>query len=213
MALKLYYHPLSSFCHKVLIALYENAVPFEPRIVNLGDAKSRDAFLKLWPVGRFPVIVHDGHIVPESSIVIEYLLQHFPGPVKLIPDNAAAALEVRQKDRFYDLYLNVPMQKIVTDNLRPAGQSDAFGVEQSRAQLKVALSIVDQEMASKQWATGETFSMADCAATPALFYADRIAPLAVEFKNVAAYLERLKARPSVARVLQEAEPYLAMFPM
>ncbi len=214
MSLKLYYHPLSSFCHKPLIALYENDTPFEPVLVNLGEKASRAAFLKVWPLGKFPVL-HDqanGRTIPESSIIIEYLAQHFPGPVDLVPADADLARQVRMRDRFYDLYVNVPMQKIVTDRLRPAGNSDAYGVEEARAALHTAFAMTEQEMAGKTWAVGERFSMADCAAAPALFYADRVVGLGDCYPNVNAYLRRLKERPSYARVLREAEPYLAMMP-
>ena len=171
MSLKLYFHPLSSFCQKVLIALYENDTPFEPRIVDLGDEADTTAFKKIWPVGRFPVLRDEpqDRTIPESSIIIEYLAQHYPGSSRLVPDDVALARETRLRDRFYDLYVNVQMQKIVTDRLRPAGKHDPFGVEQARALLRTACDMVDQDMATRTWAMGEDFSMADCAAAPALF--------------------------------------------
>jgi glutathione S-transferase len=214
MTLKLYYHPLSSFCWKVLIALYENKTPFEPILVNLGDPAERAAFLKLWPVGRFPVIEDTARdwMVPESSIIIEYLAQHYPGRVKLVPDDADKARQVRMRDRFFDLNLQVPMQKIVGDRLRPAGSKDPLGVEQARAQVRTAYAMIEDDMASKRWAMGEDFTMADCAAAPALVYGDKVMPLGGDFPNTAAYLKRLTERPSFARVLKEAEPYQAMFP-
>jgi glutathione S-transferase len=214
MSLKLYYHPLSSFCWKVLIALYENDTPFEPVLVNLGDAAEREAFLKLWPVGRFPVIEDTTRdwMVPESSIIIEYLAQHYPGRTKLVPDDADKARQVRMRDRFFDLNLQVPMQKIVGDRLRPAGNKDPLGVEQARAQVRTAYAMIEGDMASKRWAMGDDFSMADCAAAPALVYGDKVMPLGGEFPSTAAYLKRLTERPSFARVLEEAEPYQAMFP-
>lgn len=214
MALKLYYHPLSSFCHKPLIALYENDTPFEPVLVNLGDEASRAAFLQVWPLGKFPVLRDEaaGRTIPESSIIIEYLAQHFPGRIDLVLADPDLARQVRMRDRFYDLYVNVPMQKIVTDRLRPTDQRDAYGVEQARAALHTAFAMTEQEMAGKTWAMGEPFTMADCAAAPALFYADRVVGLGDRYPNVSAYLGRLKARPSYARVLREAEPYFAMMP-
>lgn len=214
MSLKLYYHPLSSFCHKALIALYENDTPFEREIVDLGNEASRNAFLKVWPIGKFPVLRDEARdwLVPESSVIIEYLDQHFPGRTRFLPDDADAARQTRMHDRFYDLYVNVPMQKIVTDKLRPSGKNDSFGVEQAKAQLTTALDMVERDMANKTWAMGDEFSMADCAAAPALFYADKISPLAQTRKHTAAYLRRLMERPSYARVLKEAEPYFAMFP-
>jgi glutathione S-transferase len=214
MSLKLYYHPLSSFCWKVLIALYENDTPFEPILVNLGDAAEREAFLKLWPIGKFPVIQDTARdwMVPESSIIIEYLAQHYPGRVKLVPDDADMARQVRMRDRFFDLNLQVPMQKIVGDRLRPAGSKDPLGVEQGRAQVRTAYAMIEGDMASKRWAMGDDFTMADCAAAPALVYGDKVMPLGGDFPNTAAYLKRLTERPSFARVLKEAEPFQAMFP-
>jgi glutathione S-transferase len=214
MSLKLYYHPLSSFCWKALVALYENDTPFEPVLVDLSNAAERAAFLKLWPIGKFPVLQDETRewMVPESSIIIEYLAQHYPGRTKLVPDDADLARQVRMRDRFFDLNLQVPMQKITGDRLRPADHKDAFGVKQARDQLRIACEMIEGEMGSKQWSMGDAFTMADCAAAPALFYADKVMPLAGDFKNAAAYLQRLSARPSFARVLKEAEPYMAMFP-
>lgn len=214
MPLTLHYHPLSSFCHKVLMALYENATPFTPHLVDLGDPASRAAFLALWPIGKFPVL-HDqtrGETVPESSIIIEYLMRHYPGRSALIPDDAAAACRMRLADRFFDLHVNVPMQKIVTDRLRPEGQADAYGVADAKTRLAAALDLVERDMAERTWAIGDVFTMADCAAAPALFYADKAVPFGGTRPHTAAYLARLAARPSYARVLDEVKPYLSMFP-
>lgn len=214
MSLKLYFHPLSSFCHKALIALYENDTPFEPHIVDLGNETSRAEFLKIWPIGKFPVLRDQAkdRTIPESSIIIEYLAQHYPGKAQFFPTDAELARQMRMRDRFYDLYVNVPMQKIVTDKLRPAGKNDSFGVEQTKAQLQIALGLIDQEMATRTWAVGDDFSMADCAAAPGLFYANKVMPFGDTHKNAAAYLQRLMARPSYARVLREAQPYFALMP-
>ena len=214
MSLVLHYHPLSSFCHKVLIALYENDVPFTPKLVDLGDPGQRAEFQALWPIGKFPVLqdMARGRTIPESSIIIEYLEQHHPGKGKLIPDDPTQARETRLLDRFFDLYVHETMQKIVGDRLRPEGTKDPHGVDHARKTMRTALGMLEQDMASRTWATGETFSMADCAAAPALFYADKVMPIAEDHPNVAGYLERLKQRPSYARVLQEAQPYFLMFP-
>jgi glutathione S-transferase len=214
MSLTLYFHPLSSFCQKVLVAFYENDTPFEPHIVDLGDAASSAAFRRIWPIGRFPVLRDEarGRTIPESSIIIEYLAQHFPGRSRLVPADEDEARQMRLHDRFYDLYVNVPMQKIVTDRLRPAGRNDPAGVEQARDLLRTALDMVEQDMASRTWATGSTFGMADCAAAPALYYANLVHFLAGTHPNAAAYLERLMARPSFARAVREAEPYRNLFP-
>jgi glutathione S-transferase len=219
MSLKLYLHPLSSFCQKALIAFYENNTPFEPVIVNLGEEKSRADFLKIWPVGKFPVLRDEARdrTIPESTIIIEYLEQHYPGRTKLIPADADLARQTRFHDRFYDLHLHDAMQKIVGDRLRPAGSKDPFGVEQAKARIATACGMIDRDMATKTtgaktWAMGDAFTMADCAAAPALFYANLVMPFGDTHKNVAAYFGRLMERPSFARAVNEAKPYFSMFP-
>jgi len=215
MSLEFYYHPLSSFCQKVLIALYENDTPFHPHIVDLANETSRAEFLKVWPIGKFPVLQDDakGCTVPESSIIIEYLDRHYPGRMPLVPADADLAWQTRLRDRFYDLNVHVHMQKIVGDRLRPAANKDPYGVEQARAKIKTAYGMIDEEMATeKSWAMGDAFSMADCAAAPALFYANLVVPFGDTHKNVAAYFDRLMKRPSFARAVTEAKPYFAMFP-
>jgi glutathione S-transferase len=214
MTLKLYFHPLSSFSQKVLIALYENDTPFEPHIVDFGDEASRREFLELWRMGKFPVLKDEARdwMVPETSIIIEYLDQHYPGPARFIPVDPDIARQMRLRDRFFDLYINVPMQKIVGDRLRAEGQHDPFGVEEARRLLSTALELVDGAMGSKEWAAGAEFSMADCAAAPALWYANEVQPFAEKHPNANAYLQRLMKRPSFARALREAEPYLRYFP-
>jgi len=214
MSLTLHFHPLSSFCHKALIALYENGTPFTPNIVNLQDEGERAALLKLWPVGKFPVLRDDARdcTVPESSIIIEYLDQHYPGKTKFIPADPDLARQMRLRDRFIDLHIHMQMQKIVGDRLRPQDKKDPHGVGEARAAMTTALTAFDREMAGRTWAMGESFTMADCAAAPALFYADKVAPLAGHYPNVAAYLSRLTQRPSYARTLKEAEPYMQYFP-
>ena len=214
MSLKFFFHPLASFCQKVLIALYENDTPFEPCLVDLGNEASIAAFRKLWPIAKMPVL-RDGardRTIPESSIIIEYLAQHYPGRTALIPADPDLALRTRLGDRFYDLYVHEPMQKIVGDRLRPAGKNDPHGVEAARALLRTAYGMIDEEMAAKTWAIGDAFSLADCAAAPPLFFANKLMPFGDGHKNVAAYFERLTARPSFARALKEAEPYMKLFP-
>jgi len=214
MSLVLHFHPLSSFCWKVLIALYENDTPFTPKVVNLGDEADRAAFLKLWPVGKFPLIQDTARNwdVAESSIIIEYLDQHFHGTTRFIPQDGELARQMRFRDRFFDLHIHHHMQKIVGDRLRPADRKDPHGVEDARTRMATALGMVESAMAGKTWATGETFTMADCAAAPALFYADKVAPFEASHPNTFAYLARLKERPSFARVLNEAKPYFKYFP-
>jgi len=213
MSLTLHFHPLSSFCQKVLIALYENDTPFERNIVNLMDPAEAAAFRKLWPCGQFPVIVDGGRAIPESTVIIEHLDAHHPGKTRFIPHDPERARQVRLKDRFYDWHLHLHMQKVIGDKLRPQDKRDPHGVEHARAKMMTSLDMIDAEMASKTWAMGDAFTLADCAAGPPLFYIDRAFGLGNTHKNAAAYLRRLTERPSYARALDEAKPYLKLFPI
>ena len=214
MSLQFFFHPLASYCQKVLIALYENGTQFEPHVVDFSNEASAAAFRKLWPVGKMPVLRDEARdrTIPESSIIIEYLAQHYPGPTELIPADADLALQTRLRDRFYDLYVHEPMQRIVGDRLRPAGKTDPYGVEAARAQLLKSYGMIDAEMAARTWAMGEAFTLADCAAGPPLFFANKLIPFGESHGNLAGYFERLTKRPSFARSLAEAEPYMKFFP-
>jgi glutathione S-transferase len=214
MTLKLFFHPLSSFCQKAVIALYENDTPFEGQMVDLMSEEGRADDLKLWPIGKMPVLRDEARdrTIPETSIIIEYLQQFYPGRTVFIPDDVDQALLVRLQDRFFDLYVNDPMQKMVGDKLRPSGQNDSAGVERAKALLDTAYALIDKEMATRRWACGDAFSMADCAAAPALFYAEKMLPFRDQYPHLAAYFDRLLQRPSYARALREAEPYMKMFP-
>lgn len=210
MSLTLYYHPLSSYCHKVLIALYENATDFDRRIIDLGDEAQRAELQALWPLGKFPVI-HDAarqRTVAESTIIIEYLDRFFPGDNALIPGDWDSALEVRLWDRFFDNHVQGPMHQIVLDRLRSAHGD----LTRERAALDTAYGMLERQMASRMWAASTDFSLADCAAAPALFYASTLQPFSDDHHHLQAYFERLMARPSVRRVLEEAKPYFSMFP-
>jgi glutathione S-transferase len=191
MALKFYYHPLASFCHKVLIALYEKNIAFEPVIVDFGNPDSAAAFRKVWPMAKIPALVDEekGRTIAETTIVLDYLEQRFPHRPILLPAGPG------------------------DDRLRPEDANDTFGVEQAHGQLREAYGVIDDEMASKEWAAGKHFSMADCAAAPALFYANTVEPFGESYSNARAYLTRLMQRPSFSRVLVEAEPYFKFFPM
>lgn len=208
----LYYHPLSSYCWKVLIALYESGVPFEPRM--LADEASADEWQALWPIGKFPVLRDParGATVAEASIIIEYLALHDPGTFRPIPADPDAALEVRLMDRLFDNYVMSPMQALVLDRMRPEEARDSIARDQARTMLAKAYALIEGRMAGRTWAAGENFTLADCAAAPSLFYANRIVPMGAAYPALAAYLDRLIARPSVARVLAEKEPYWSMFP-
>jgi glutathione S-transferase len=214
MALTLYSHPLSSFCQKVLVGLYELDVPFNQRVIDLFDPVDRAALAKLWPLEQFPVL-HDEEravAVPETSIILEYVEERYASRGRLIPIDPDGSRECRLRDRFYDLYVDAPMGKIVTDKLRPEGKRDPFGVEQAKAQLDKAYAIADAWMRSRTWAVAESFTMADCAAAPALFYASKVVPFGEGRTHLAAYFARLSRRPSFARVVEEAKPYWSMFP-
>ena len=213
MSLTLYFHPLASYCWKVLIALYESELTFTGSSVNLADAAERAQLQQLWPPAKFPVLQDErtARVIPESTIIIEYLAQTYPGRVPLVPKEPELALETRFKDRFFDLYVHEPMQKIVFDRLRPAERRDPEAVAQAKAALELAYGMIDRDMQTRSWANGSDFSMADCAAAPALYYANRVAPFG-SHAVTAAYLERLQQRPSFRRVLQEAEPYFHNFP-
>jgi glutathione S-transferase len=212
MTPRLYAHPFSSYSQKVLIALYENDTPFEYR--QLYDEQQVMAeFAALWPLKRFPVLVDAGRTVTEASIIIEHLGLYHPGPVRLLPDDARAAMEVRSMDRFFDNYISTPQQKVVADSMRPETERDARGVADARAMLETAYGWLDKTMADREWAAGDGFSLADCAAAPFLFYADWTHRIGAEFSNVIAYRRRLLARPSFARAVDEARPYRPFFPL
>jgi glutathione S-transferase len=214
MSLTLYYHPLASYCWKTLIALYETEAPFDARLVDLSDPRQRAELERLWPLMKFPVLVEEtsGQVFPESSIIIEYLALHHPGPSALLPAPPAAALEARFLDRFFDLQVHEPMQKHVGDKLRPADARDPYGVEQAHGTIEKAYDVLESRLAGRTWAAGDSFTLADCAAAPALYYADRVHPITPARVTLSAYLNRLHARASFARVFREAEPYLHLFP-
>lgn len=215
MALTLYLHPLSSYCHKVLIALCENQTPFKSQLVNLGDSQERAAFIAMWPTAKIPLLRDDGaaRIVPETSIIIEYLDRHYPGAQPLLPADEAAQLEARLWDRLFDMYVMGPMQKIVATHLGPANEANAQTIAEATATLKTSYDMIERQVANKTWAAGEHFSIADCAAAPALFYASIVAPFPESHRHLAAYFERLMARASVKRAIAEARPYFHLFPL
>ncbi len=212
MTLTLYLHPLSSYCQKALTALYENDTPFERAILD-GSEPVWGAFIGMWPVGKFPVLTDDAsgqkRLITETSIIVEYLDVHCPGATRFIPDDRDAAIEVRQLDRFFDNYINAPQQRIVA----LAIGRDQGDEARLRGQLETAYQVLDRWMAGREWAAGGAFSLADCAAAPALLYADWTHAIPQEHQNVWAYRDRLLARPSYARALDEARPYRHMFPL
>lgn len=212
MNLTLHAHPLSSYCHKVLIALYEMDLPFRMQLVDLGDPQGRADFLRLWPTGKMPVLVDGDRVVPETSIIIEYLQRQHAPAAGLIPDDAEAALEVRLWDRLLDCYVMTPMQAIIADRLRPEDARDPLGVASARERLASSYAMLEERLRGRPWLAGEAFTLADCAAAPALFYAVTLVPVAPEQPQLRAYVDRLMARPSVARTLEEAMPYFKFYP-
>ena len=168
----LYAHPFSSYCQKVVTALYENNTDFSIRLIQFQEKADEEALAAVWPMKRFPVLIDGDRTVIESSVIIEYLQHTHPGPVRFIPEDIDAALDVRFMDRVFDNYVMTPMQRIVFDRLRPAGKQDEIGTADARRMLDMAYGWLDDRLASREWAAGDTFTMADCAAAPSLFYAD-----------------------------------------
>ena len=214
MSLKLYFHPLSSYCMKVLTALYEKDLPFEAKLVNFGDPEENARFTEIWPIRKFPVLQDDTRdkLVTESTPIIEYLEMHYPGKVQLLPSDPETAYEARWFDRFFDLHVHAHMQKIVGDKLRPEGKKDPFGVEEATTKLRTAYAVLEGRLKDSVWAAGDQYTLADCSASPALFYANLTVPLGSEHRNVSGYLDRLMNRPSFARAVEEAKPYFHMRP-
>jgi glutathione S-transferase len=211
MSLTLYSHPFSSYCQKVLTALWENETPFTYR--HLEDAGAGEELAGLWPLGRFPVLVDNGQMVAESSIIIEHLDLHHSGPVRLLPDDRDAALEVRFMDRFFDNYVMTAMQKPVFEALRAEGARKEAAMAEARQALDTAYAWLEKRLVGRTWAAGESFTLADCAAAPSLFYADWVHQIGPDFPRLRAYRSRLLARPSFARAVEEARPYRPNFPL
>jgi glutathione S-transferase len=210
MSLTLYLHPLSSYCQKVLIALYEAGIPFAPKLVESAD--DWQALRAISPLGKIPLLLDDGRAVAETSVIVEYLSQHFEEAARLIPRDSGGALAVRYYDRFYDLYVMTPMQAVIKQRLRPTEKRDPLATDEAKADLRSAYDAIESDLRAKTWAAGDEFTMADCAAAPALYYANEVVPFPTSYAALRSYFERLSARPSVARVFREAEPYRHMFP-
>jgi glutathione S-transferase len=208
--LTLYGHPISSYTWKVLIALYENATPFESITV---DQNTYADFIAKWPMGKFPILLDGdrGRMVTETSVIIEYLDAYYPGRTRFIPQDLEAALEVRRWDRVFD-HLNTTMSKIVTDNIRPEGQRDPYGVAEARRIVRGIYGVVETQLGARDFIVGDGFTLADCSAAPALWYGVRNAPLDGAFPRIAAYLDRLKARPSFARAVKDSAPLFHLYP-
>ena len=209
----LYGHPFSSFTEKVLVALHETDVPFTFRRFGPEDPAAAEEWEALSPVKRFPVLVDEGRVLIETSIIIEYAQQRWPRPVRLIPEAPEAALEVRLMDRVFDSYIMTPMLTLAFNASRPADQRDDLGAEQARAALSGAYEWLDRLLDGRAWAAGDDFSMADCAASPALLFAHWAHPIPTGRGRLLDYRKRLMARSAFARVIEEARPFRPAFPL
>jgi glutathione S-transferase len=207
----LYGHPFSSYTQKALIAFYERGTAFDYR--SLDDDGSNFAALKaLWPLAKFPLLTEGETTVFEATAIIEYLEAAHPGPARLIPEDPLAAVRVRMLDRVFDNYVMTPMNAFVQDAMRPPAQRDALNVDAARALLDQIYPWLDEALGPGEWAAGEAFTLADCAAAPSLFYADWVHPIPHSFPRLRAYRQGLLARPAVARAVDEARPYRHLFP-
>ena len=213
MALVLHYHPLSSYCWKVLIALYEKGLPFGLATVDLGNPDERSAYAGLWPTAKIPLLQDGNRYIPETSIQIEHLDLHYPGKLRLLPGDPTEQLDVRLWDRVFDNYVMSPLQQAVGYYLRPEAQRDPLALDTAREQLTTAYGMIETRMPGGTWAVGDAFTLADCAAAPSLFYAAIFHPIPAGHPRLSAYFERLIARPSVARVIADARPWLHHFPL
>ncbi|MGZ3653103.1 MAG: glutathione S-transferase family protein [Bdellovibrionota bacterium] len=208
----LYIHPLSSFCHKVLFPFYENGVKFRAETLNLQDRDASADFYRDWPLGKIPLLRDKDQVIPESTVILEYVDQNYPGPMKLFPADPAACREARLWDRILDSYVHIPMQNIVANQLRPEGLRDALNVAEAKDWMSKSYDLLERRLESRKWILGHDLSVADCAALPALFYGGVVHPFAKTHPNIAAYFERLYALPSVKRTLEEAKPFFRYFP-
>ena len=213
MALDLFGHPFSSYTWKALIPLYENGTSFTFRNVDPSEPDNYPELALRWPLARFPLLVDGDRQVFESSAIIEYLDAFHPGAVPMIPADPWQAVRVRQLDRVFDNYVMNVMTVAVGNALRPEEHRDPWGVERAREGLDKIYAWLDGELAGKTWAAGDAFTLADCAAAPALFYADWVHPIENRHAALKAYRARLLARPSVVRCVEDARPYRHYFPL
>ncbi len=211
--IELFGHPFSSYCWKVLIALYENGTPFTFRMLGPDEPDNAVEWARRWPLRKMPVLVDDERTVAETDAIIEHLHRFHPGPLPLLPDEAQAAVEARMMTRISDDYVMTPLNAVVADVLRPADGRDPFGVEQARGQLRAIYAWLDEHIAGRSWTAGDRFTMADCALAPALFYADWIEPIPTGHATLRGHRAKLLARPSVARCIEDARPFRHLFPL
>lgn len=213
MSLVLYGHPFSSYTQKALIALYENEVLFEFRCIDAEHPQHAQEWLRRWPMAKFPLLVDGDRAVMETSIIIEYLQLAHPGRIRLLPEDRMACLDVRFLDRFFDLHVMSPVQGAVSGALSGNADQREYFLARAREILERAYAWLESHLGDNEWAAGATFSLADCAAGPALFYADWTHPISHALPRVRAYRARLLERPSFARAVHEARPYRHLFPL
>lgn len=213
MTIEVFGHPFSSYTQKALIALYENDTPFTFRTIAPDEPDNNARFAALWPIRKFPILVEDGRTVLEATAIVEHLAARHPGPIALIPADPDLAVETRMMDRVFDNYVMTPQGKFIWDVLRPEADRDPYGVNEARTMLETIYAWLDERMAARTWAVGDTFTLADCAAAPSLFYADWTHEIPAQFTNLKAYRARLLTRPSVARAVDGGRPYRHYFPL
>ena len=213
MVIQLFGHPFSSYTWKALIPFYENGTPFAFRMLDPDHPENAAELARHSAMGKFPLLVEGATAVFEATSIIEYLDAFHPGTVRFVPADPVAATEVRMLDRVFDNYVMNVTQAIVANALRPEEHRDPYGVEQARAGLDKVYAWLDGELANREWACGGTFTLADCAAAGALFYADWAHPLPERYATLRAYRARLLARPSVSRCVEDARPYRSYFPL
>ena len=213
MPLVLYGHPFSSYTQKALVALYENFTAFEFRCIGPDTPEHTVDWLRRWPIARFPLLLDGERQIVETSLIIEYLQLVHPGTVRLLPADPMAALDVRFLDRYFDLYVMSAVQLAVDTALQRYPMTVDKGRAIASERLERAYAWLEGHLAGKTWAAGDTFTLADCAAAPSLFYADWVHPIAEAQPLLRAYRARLLARPSFARAVDEARPYRSLFPL
>ncbi len=206
--MKLYYHPISSYAQKALMALYEKNISFTPELVNLMDEADRKKYRELYPLGKVPLLtLDDGYMIPESTIIIEYLETHYDNEPRLIPEDPDGARQVRFKDRMIDLYLNESVNALIFQSWKPEEKQDQELIKKSHFRINVMYKFLNEVIDEEGWIHGKDFTLADCAAAPVLFYAKKFSPFD-EHSKIKAYAERLHARDSYQRILKDAGPYL-----